>query len=108
MSYEIHSPAKRANVSTYGGVVLAFDSKGIARVDSLTPALSKWLSAAGYEVRDLDNPSGEPTQFDPSDYRVEEVTKYLADADATERARVLDLERAGKNRASIIGESEAS
>jgi hypothetical protein len=41
--------------------------------------------------------------FDPSDHTVAEVQQYLADhPDDTDR--VVELERAGKNRAGIVGE----
>jgi hypothetical protein len=41
--------------------------------------------------------------FDPTGRTVAEVQAYLADADAAETARVLDLERAGEARVSLIG-----
>lgn len=44
------------------------------------------------------------TQYDPSDYTVDQVNDYLADADDAERERVLDAERTGKNRVGIVGE----
>ncbi|MEU0465024.1 hypothetical protein ABZ215_13555 [Amycolatopsis sp. NPDC006131] len=42
--------------------------------------------------------------FDPGDHTVTEVMAYLDDADDVERARVLDAEKAGKNRRGIVGE----
>lgn len=59
-----------------------------------------------------DGPAGDPRHggqatiepaFDPADHTVGEVHDYLADADEREHARVLDLERTGKNRTSIVG-----
>lgn len=40
--------------------------------------------------------------FDPNDKTVVEVNAYLDDADESERERVLDAERDGKARVSII------
>ncbi|WP_027933733.1 hypothetical protein [Amycolatopsis thermoflava] len=42
--------------------------------------------------------------FDPSDHTVTEVLAYLDGADDVERTRVLDAEKAGKNRRGIVGE----
>lgn len=46
--------------------------------------------------------SVESAVFDPAGYTVEEVTEYLATADAAEVHRVLAAERAGKARKSIL------
>lgn len=42
-------------------------------------------------------------QFDPSEHTVDEVNKYLADADEAERDRVLADEAKGQNRSTIKG-----
>lgn len=47
-----------------------------------------------------ENPEGK--QFDPSEATVDEVQDYLANADDTERQRVLDAETAGKGRKGIL------
>lgn len=44
-----------------------------------------------------------PATYDPADHTVDEVNAYLANADDTERDRVLDDERNGKGRTSITG-----
>ena len=44
----------------------------------------------------------ETEEFDPSEHNVEEVQAYLADADDTETQRVLDAEKAGKNRSTLV------
>lgn len=58
-------------------------------------------TAAPGEVRDLTPPTAQTTAFDPGEHGVPEVLAYLADADETERERVLAAEAAGKNRATI-------
>ena len=40
-------------------------------------------------------------KFDPADFTVPEVTKYLETADDDERLRVLNAERAGSDRSGI-------
>lgn len=47
-------------------------------------------------------PGNAPAQYDPSDHTVDEVNAYLANADDDERDRVLEAERSGKGRTSII------
>lgn len=42
--------------------------------------------------------------FNPSEHNGDVVLEYLANADDAERERVLDAERAGKNRKTIVGE----
>lgn len=41
-------------------------------------------------------------QFNPEDHTAAEVTDYLATADADEFARVLEAERAGKARKTVL------
>ena len=45
-------------------------------------------------------------EFDPSDHGIGEVKAYLADADEEERQRVLDAERSGKARKSLLPDDE--
>lgn len=45
----------------------------------------------------------EGEQFDPSEHTVDEVNKYLADADDAERERVLADEAKGQNRSTVKG-----
>lgn len=47
------------------------------------------------------------TGADPGEHTVDEVTVHLETADDAERARVLEAERAGKARKTILGEDEA-
>lgn len=42
------------------------------------------------------------TAYDPGQHNVDDVLSYLADADDAERARVLKLEREGKQRQTLI------
>lgn len=42
--------------------------------------------------------------FDPSKHNGDVVSDYLANADDQERERVLEAERAGKNRKTIVGD----
>jgi hypothetical protein len=57
---------------------------------------------------DDDESGGEEDAFDPGDYTVEDVNQYLADLDDddagnAERERVLEAERRGKARVTILG-----
>ena len=45
----------------------------------------------------------EPPPFDPSDYSVSDVIALLGECTDDERDAVVALERAGKNRAGIVG-----
>jgi hypothetical protein len=55
---------------------------------------------------DVPNPTAEPEQagrFDPGEHTVTDVEAYLADH-PDERDAVLDAERAGKARVSLVGD----
>lgn len=47
------------------------------------------------------------SDFDPGEHTVAQVREHLAGADEAERERVLEAERAGKARASLIGSDES-
>lgn len=100
MTYRITNPIGFTGTSSYGGTALAFGPDGVAEVEELTPALARWLRAAGYAVEDL---SEQPEAFDPADATVEEVLAYLDEAAAEERERVLAAEKAGQARKGILG-----
>lgn len=51
-----------------------------------------------------DKVSGAAKPFDPSEHNAEAVQVYLQGVSADEATRVLDLERAGKARKSLLGE----
>ena len=105
---QIINPARAGGRSAYGGTILNFNSDGVAEVEHLNPGLERWLRTAGYTLVDLNDPqeAANAVVFDPAGHKVEEVLAYLADADETERARVLAAEADGKNRASIIGKEQ--
>jgi hypothetical protein len=46
--------------------------------------------------------------YDPSANKVTDVTAYLETADDAERARVIDAEKAGQNRATIVNWTPSS
>jgi hypothetical protein len=52
--------------------------------------------------RILDGAADGADLFDPTEHTVSEITKYLATADSVEFARVVEAERAGKGRASVL------
>ena len=59
----------------------------------------------------LDHPSDpagddQGNEFDPADHSVEEVKAYVEDATEEERQRVLDAERNGKARKTLLADSE--
>lgn len=103
--FQIQNPSGKANASSYGGTYLKFDDTGTATAKALSQGLTRWLRAAGYKVTDLDKEPETAVVFDPSDHSIEEVMKYLAEADDDERARVLALETSGKARKGILGEN---
>lgn len=61
-------------------------------------------------IEDVEVPE-EPTEdlledsFDPADHTVDEILEYLSDADPDEVSRVVEAERTGKNRKTIVGSS---
>ena len=66
----------------------------------------------GYVPADSVEPSNELALFDPSDHKVDEVIEYLAGLDDSEDGeaeaeRVLEAERNGKDRKSILDSFEA-
>lgn len=52
-------------------------------------------------------PAGAAGDFDPADHKVDEVLDYVAKADDAEKARVLEAEKAGKGRKTLIAKLEA-
>lgn len=58
---------------------------------------------AGVEAAAAQTPAADTESFDPSDHTVDEVKAHLENADDAERERVLDAEKAGKARTSLIG-----
>jgi hypothetical protein len=46
---------------------------------------------------------GDPKAFDPGEHTGPEVIEYLKGAGEEERARVLEAERSGKNRSTVLG-----
>lgn len=101
--FQIQNPSGKASSSSYGGQYLTFDDTGTATVKALSPGLARWLRAAGYKITDLDKEPEEAHAYTPGDHKVEDVLKYLAQADEDERERVLALEKAGAARKGILG-----
>lgn len=69
------------------------------RVDPSTPTAAERRAAGELE----DALAGDGDLFDPADENVEEVIAHLATADEPERIRVLELERIGKKRSTVLG-----
>lgn len=96
-------------ISKHGGATdaatgLGFEDDGVTplrddeeRPDVPEPALA---SDDLDQTTEAEQEGGE--QFDPAVYTAAEVTAYLADADEAETARVIEAERGGKNRSSIV------
>lgn len=64
-------------------------------------------SGAAADVVDADSEEPAEKLFDPADAKVDEVLAYAANADDAERARILEAEKAGKARKSLIAKLEA-
>lgn len=77
-----------------------YRDKGWAKVsdDTLTTAEAE-LKAEGDRFLGV-------VAFDPGAHNVDEVAAYLADAPEAERARVLQAERDGKARVTILGDED--
>jgi hypothetical protein len=106
MSTKITSPVKGYSERTvFGPTALQFND-GVAETDEpLSEGLKGYLEQRGYEVE-----TEEDGPFDPSKYSVADVTAYLDGLDATDKeahdaevARVLEAERKGKNRSTLVG-----
>lgn len=54
------------------------------------------------EMQPVEEPTAEMLPFDPGEYTVEEVERYV-EANPDERQAVLDAELAGKNRTTLVG-----
>lgn len=104
---QIQNPSGKAGTSAYGGTYLQFDDAGMTTVKGISAGLDRWLRLAGYKITDLDKEPEAAIGYHPADHKVEDVLKYLAEADADERERVLALETAGKARNGILGFKEA-
>ena len=76
-------------------------------------ARAEAASAAPGELREVSTPPAphpagtDSGAFDPGEHTAPEVLAYLADADETERERVLTAEAAGKARKGILGDGPA-
>lgn len=69
--------------------------KTTGRTITVSASQARVLTRSGWETK-------QPL-FDPADHTVTEVLDYLAIADETEQARVLEAETDGKNRSSLTG-----
>lgn len=61
-------------------------------------------SGAGNDAAPAMPATPTPGEFDPADHTVSDVVDYMA-AHPDDADRVLELERAGRNRVGIVGES---
>lgn len=106
MSTKITSPIKGYTERTvFGPTALQF-TDGVAENDEpLSEGLKAYLEQRGYRVE-----TAEDGPFNPSKHSVADVTAYLDGLDATDKeahdaevARVLEAERKGKNRSTLVG-----
>lgn len=97
---KIHSPAKGYTATdVYGATSLHFED-GVATFEGDLPAgIRQYLQGAGYGLEDEGD--GEP--FDPSKHSVNDVRAHLETASPEEAERVLEAERNGKARSSLVG-----
>jgi len=97
---KIHSPAKGYTATdVYGTTSLHFED-GVATFEGdLPPGIRQYLAGAGYEL--VADEDAEP--FDPSKRSVNDVRAHLETASPEEAERVLEAERNGKARSSLIG-----
>lgn len=113
MSTKITSPIEGFDGRTVFGPLAVEFKDGVAETDEkVAPGLKSYLERRGYKVQGVKKaPAKEttPATFNPGDATVEEVVEYLAGFDDgdpekhdAEVARVLEAERAGKNRSTLI------
>lgn len=108
----VHSPEPEFS-GEVGGVRFA---AGTAAVDPQSPSAAAALAyfrRCGYSITDeasAADPEGLPPSdaFDPAEHNAVDVLAHLADADDTERARVLAAEAAGQARATILKKGQPS
>lgn len=108
MTFKITSPIEGyTGRSVFGSATVEFRD-GVAETDEKLPdGLKAYLKGRGYKVEKAKDEQDGP--FDPSKHNVAEVRTYLdelshddPDARDAEVARVIEAERAGKNRASLL------
>lgn len=98
--------------SRYGDLVLEFKD-GVAECDALPDAVRSYMEGAGYGIDELAGPDDagdpDPEPFDPTKHTVEEVRAHIdglddSDPDArdAEVARIVEAEKAGKNRSTLL------
>ncbi|MFJ3834448.1 hypothetical protein ACIPY6_02905 [Streptomyces sp. NPDC090054] len=112
MRYEITAPVSGFTGDSAGASFV----KGVALVDGDTAAGRAQLNyfrSSGYGVRTLDDvpaervPDEGDVEFDPAQHGVDDVLDYLASVtdDEEETARVIEAERNGKARKTILERS---
>ena len=114
MSTKITSPIKGHTERTvFGPTTLQF-TDGVAELDEpLSPGLKAYLKGRGYKVEKVATEPGAP--FDPAKHSVAEVRTHLDSLDGTdpgvhdaEVLRVVEAERGGKNRSSLLESIEGA
>lgn len=88
-------------------VSVSEDSLVDAVVDAAEDVADDDAAGAPVEVPAADTDEPAEKLFDPADAKVEEVLAYVSAADDAEKARVLEAEKAGKNRKSLVAKLEA-
>ena len=78
----------------------AREASGNAAMDA--PPVQPAPTPSGAQGAEGAPPSPSAPAFDPTDHTVSEVLAYLERADVPERARVIDAERAGRARVTIV------
>lgn len=91
--------------TTYNGYIVPSVVAG-GKVDSKQADDQEVFTAAEEADASLSHPDAQDTEFDPAEHSVSEVKAYLEDADEEERQRVLEAERHGKARKSLLPDDE--
>lgn len=78
--------------------------RGNQKVNAYTEVDVVYLEWHGWRTASSPPPAAAAGPFDPSSATVAEVQAYLDGADDAERTRVLEAERAGQARKSLVGE----
>lgn len=106
---EPNTPTKVEHVYNVGGardaevgtpLPEADNAESISAVSTADGTDPKTGEESGTDTSGTENPEG--VEYDPSKATVDEVNEYLAHADEAERTRVIEAEKAGKNRKGIV------
>lgn len=91
---------------TINGIRVRADEADRYQARTAPPAEGQAPPLTAAQAQPRAQESKDPEAFDPAEYTVLQVIAHLAEADATETARVLDAEAGGEKRKSLLERGE--